>query len=296
MLDQIKEWTQQFNKKPQEHLDEVKSIISELSKHIQNTHTLRHEDIQKHVEILTCYTVGTAVSIPKDSTLIRAVKYEEVEGDGYNDVQRLSYISSPKLGFPRQGRINKNGSPLFYGCISHNSNSRGTVLSECNAAEGAIFNILEGRVTSDENLQLMPIGINDHFRRGAPIPFYIHESFKKIYDAINENAHPTARMAILLCDAFLNDVLTRKEHDSLFDITSQIGEEFLKPDAVDGILYSSTKLAGYPSVAIKPTSIDRKVTFEGALSIAIQEEIGYGMYSTCDLRSGIVDGERIKWE
>ena len=236
------------------------------------------------------------MTIPKNSILIRAVEYEEGEGYAYNDVQRISYIASPKIDFPKQGRINKNGSPLFYGCISHNSNSRGTVLSECNAAEGSTINILEGRVTSEESLQLMPIGINDHFRRGEPTPSYIHQSFKGIYDCINENAHPTARMAILLCDAFLNDVVSRQEHDNLYDITSQIGEEFLRPGAVDGVLYSSTKFVGYPSVAIKPTSIDKKVTFEKAFSIAVHEDIGYGMYSTCELKDGVVEGEKIKWE
>ena len=296
MLDTVKVWAQQFNDEPQKHLNEVKSITSELSKHIREEHNLRQEEIQKHIETLTCYTVGTTVPIPKGSILIRAVEYKEGEGFAYNDVQRLSYIASPETDFPKQGRINKNGSPLFYGCLSHNSNSRGTVLSECNAAEGATFNILEGKVTSEEDLQLVPIGINDHFRRGVPDPFRVHQSFKDIYDCINENTHPTARMAILLCDAFLNDVVTRQEHDSLYDITSQIGEEFLKPDVIDGVLYSSTKFVGYPSVAIKPTSIDKKVTFENAQAINVHEDIGYGMYLTSVVKDGEVDGAKINWE
>jgi hypothetical protein len=296
MLGNIKNWAQQFNDKPQEHLDEVKSITLELSKHIQKVHTLRKEEIQKHIKILTCFTIGTPVPFPKNSILIRAVEYEGGEGYTYNDVQRISYIAAPKIDFPRQGRINKNGSPLFYGCLSNNANSRGTVLSECNATAGSTFNFLEGRVASDESLQLIPIGVNDYFRRGMPTPYGLHQCFKDFYDCINENAHPTARMAILLCDAFLNDVLTRKEHDNLYDITSLIGEEFLKPAIIDGVLYSSTKFEGYPTVAIKPISIDKKVTFEKAYAIAVQEDIGYGMYLTRKLKDGVVDGTKIKWE
>jgi hypothetical protein len=295
MMDQLKTWAQQFNKTPQKHLNEVKQITSELSKHIDGEKKLSESTIQQHIEILTCYTSLSAIPLPEDTEIIRAVKYEESTGCAYDDVQRLSYISQPKDGFPEQGRINKNASPLFYGCISNTNNSRGTALSECNASENDTFNILKGTVSPGQKLLIIPIGVNDYFRRGMPNPFNLHQQFRDTYDLIQKHTHPTARMALLLCDAFLNDILTRQKHGNIYDVTSQLGEECLKPPPVDGILYSSTKFEGYPSIAIKPSAIDQKINFNSASAVTIQEEIGYGMYSTKKIRSGIIKGRKIQW-
>ncbi len=102
-------------------------------------------------------------------------------------------------------------------------------------------------------------------------------------------------LAMQLCDAFLTDVLKAEEYPRLYDVTSEIGEECLKPDLLDGILYPSTKFEGFPNVALKPRAVDRKLRFETTLSVRVEECYGYGMFKVSILNQGIVDAGTVIW-
>jgi hypothetical protein len=146
------------------------------------------------------------------------------------------------------------------------------------------------------SLHVAPIGISDYFRRGVSSPFNLHESFREIYELYRNNTHPTAFLAMQLCDAFLTDVLSRQETPRLYDVTSEIGRECLRPEVLDGILYPSTKFEGFPNLAIKTDSVDRKIRYESAVSLKVEKDFRYGMYRTKTLRVGYVNGEHIQWD
>lgn len=294
----------ELNESPLIHLERVTSIIESLNKHLSGTVELNNEEIQKLISELTIYTSLIPVSFPLNSGIVmsRAVKYLEKDGDSYQKASRLSYISPISGVIPKKGRINVEGEAIFYACLNADANSIGAILSESRAAEGDIFNLLQCR-TKLENpknqfdfaLHIAPIGISDYFRRGVPTPFNLHETYREIYELYRKNTHPTAMLAMQLCDAFLTDVLSRKESPRLYDVTSEIGRECLKPAEIDGILYPSTTFLGFPNLAIKPTSVDRKLRYETTISTKVEKYFGYGMYQTKILRQGIVSGDDIDW-
>ena len=295
----------ELNESPSEHLDKVNQIIGSLKNYISGTIELDADEIQKYIIELTLYTSLIPVSIPLSTGAIlsRAVKYDEDKGDSYSEVSRLSYIPLNSGIVPKKGRINIEGESLFYSCLNADSNSIGTILSESRAKKGDIFNLLQCRTKLEDPkkpldmaLHVAPIGISDYFRRGVPTPFNLHESFREIYELYKNNTHPTAMLAMQLCDAFLTDVLSRPESSRLYDVTSEIGRECLKPAELDGILYPSTKFEGFPNLAIKPSSVDQKIRYETSISLVVNKKFGYGMYETKILRQGIVDSESIIWD
>ena len=295
----------ELNNSPSQHLENATNITKKLNSYLLGSIDLEVEEIREAIKELTLYTSLAPVPIPLASGTIlsRAMKYAEEEGDSYNNVSRLSYIPLDSEIIPERGRINQHGESLFYACLNSDANSVGTILSESRAKQGDIFNILQCRTKLEEpkdqtdlSLQVVPIGINDYFRRGVPNPFNLHDSFREMYELYKNNTHPTAMLAMQICDAFLTDVLTRREAPRLYDVTSEIGRECLKPEVIDGVLYPSTKFEGHPNLAIKPNSVDRKIRFETAISERVEQIFGYGMYQTKMLRQGFVDGENIQWD
>jgi hypothetical protein len=295
----------ELNESPSEHLAKVYEITCNLRDYISEKIDLSKNDILKYIIELTFYTSLIPVSIPLSAgvPLSRAVKYLEEEGYCYDQVSRLSYIPTDSGITPRIGRINVEGESLFYACLNADTNSIGTILAESRAARGDVFNLLQCRTKLenpqsqfDMSLHVAPIGISDYFRRGVPTPFNLHESVREIYELYRNNTHPTAMLAMQLCDAFLTDVLSRPESPRLYDVTSEIGRECLKPKELDGILYPSTKFEGFPNLALKPDSVDKKIRPETTLSIHVDQDFGYGMYQTKILRQGIVDNEYINWD
>jgi hypothetical protein len=294
----------ELNESPSVHLERAAEITKQLNSYICGSLSLEVEEIRKAIVELTMYTSLAPVSIPlvSGTVLSRAIKYEEKDGDAYDKTARLSYIPFNTGVTPKKGRINQNGESMFYSCLNSDSNSIGAILSESRANEGDIFNILQCRTKLEEpksqfdmSLHVVPIGINDYFRRGLPAPFNLHDSFREMYELYRKNIHPTAMLAMQICDAFLTDLLTRKESPRLYDVTSEIGRECLRPDVLDGILYPSTRFEGFPNLALKPKSVDLKIRFETALSLKVERCFGYGMFKTKILRQGIVSGQDILW-
>ncbi|GAB5500790.1 MAG: hypothetical protein PsegKO_31010 [Pseudohongiellaceae bacterium] len=296
--------TSELNENSQEHLDRVAKITKRLNEYISGVEFLTSSEIQRDIDELTGYTILAPVPIPliNGIAISRAVKYSEDTGCAYSDVQRLSYIPDNIGVEPSKGRLNQKGESIFYSCMNSDSNSLGTILSECRANECDIFNILQckTKLNNPQNqygtsLSVVPVGINDYFRRGVSTPFNLNSTFREMYELIVKNTHPTAMLAMQLCDAFLTDVLSRNESERLYDVTAAIAAECLKPEVLDGILYPSTKFEGFPNLAIKPTSVDNKLRYESALSIKVNRSFGYGMYQTTTLRQGLVNGREILW-
>jgi hypothetical protein len=294
-----------LNKSPFLYLHLFHETIETLTEHIHGKQNLSQDAIEILIDSLTKYSLIVPVPIPlySGTVLSRAVKYLENDGGCcYDNPSRLSYISENASIVIAKGRLNKQGKSLFYGCLNADSNSIGAILAEIRAKKGDVINILQCRTklehTSEQNedpLRVLPIGISDYCRRGVPGPFQLHETFKQIYGLLNANLHPTAMLAIQLRDAFLMQILKSNESSSLYDVTSLIGAEFLKHKEIDGILYPSTKFDGFPSVALKPTSVDKKLRYETVLAVRVDECFGYGMFEATVLKQGIKDSGSIRW-
>ena len=295
----------ELNANPKDHLNDVVRIVKTLESHIDGTLVLTYEKLKELVAILTCYTIPVPVPIPLSLgiSISRAVEYKEAEGSCYSEVQRLSYIPKDLVKKIRLGRMNGPEKAMYYGCLGSDSNSVGAALSEVQAEEGKTYNLLCSRTelksitgTPDDSLQVIPLGIFDYLRRGSPIPFKLHDSYVEIYGFLRNSIHPEGFLAMQLCDAFLKDALKRGASDRLYSVTSLIAEDCTTLDVIDGLLYPSTKLDGYPNLALKPQAVDKKLRHESAVSIQILESYGFGVFKTKLLNQGMAHGATIEWD
>ncbi len=277
-----------LNINPKKHLDEVVKITNTLRSFINQDISLDNNEIEKLIERLTVFTTLVSVPIENGIHISRAVKFDDDSiNPCYPNVSRLSYIPKDISITPPLGRMNKEDNAMFYGSLYSHSNSMGTILSEVRAVKNEKFNILFSETTND--LELVPIGVFDYFRRGVPHPFRLHNDFKEMYDLYQNNTHPTAMLALQLCDAFLSDILTMDESDNLYSVTSTLASECLKVDVIDGLMYPSVKFEDFPNVVIKPNSIDKKTIHKEVHSLIVNDSFGYGMYETETLFKGNVN-------
>ena len=140
------------------------------------------------------------------------------------------------------------------------TNSIDTMLLECRAQDGDIFNVLhcvtDTRCSNTVHrfppaLYLVPIGINDYFRKDSLDPFGVNQDYRDMYDCIHTNALSEVSRALHLCDEFLTNILAQPESGNLYEVTSVIAEKCLQYEQIDGVLYPSTQSSAHPNVAIK---------------------------------------------
>ncbi|MDO8453862.1 MAG: hypothetical protein Q7S59_04765 [Sulfurimonas sp.] len=286
-----------LNKNPAKERDNVFHIISELNDFIYSDKELTEEEIQKLIGELTFFTTLIPIPVPLGMDISRAVRYED---DGvvvpcYNEISRLSYIPESMIEEKAKlGRMNQLKEPMFYGCLYTNPNSIGTALSEVNAQKNENFNVLFSKTKS--TLQLIPIGVFDNYRRGIEHLWKLHGSFKDIYDLYKLHTHPSAMIALHLCDAFLYKVLKEKSTEKLYRVTSQIAKECLSAPIIDGLIYASVQFDNHPNIVIKPKSIDAKVAHKEVISLEVIENYGYGIYQTKNTHHAYINDNKIDWK
>ncbi|HDY7511981.1 TPA: hypothetical protein RQJ57_004248 [Vibrio vulnificus] len=305
-LSAIEVFVSERNLEPSKHLGIVSEIVRALTNHIEDIELLTESEISGLVQKLISYTILSPVPIPLSSEMpiIRAVRYDLDQGIGYTDTSRLSYIPLESDVVPKLGRLNSAGESMFYGSLGVGNNSVGTILSECRAESGDVYNVLYCK--TDKNCQLklkqfppslyvVPIGVFDHFRRGVPEPFGLNDDFKEMYNFMHNCAEPDLSMALHLCDAFLTDVLSRREFGKLYEVTSKIAKECMKAPEIDGVLYPSIQLSGHPNLALKPSSVKQKITYVKATSIAVEESYHYCLHKIKSLGDGDINEAEIVW-
>lgn len=301
----IKILAERLNENSQEKLRNVKSLIDALNLHIEKGN-LSLDEIKKYVEELTlfCFLAPIDVSLSESRRVVRAVKFEGSDDIGHKNLSRLSYIPKNTKVIPQLGRLNRQGNSMYYACWGYHPNSVGGVLSEVKACPGDVFNLLisktvvapETKNKFDELLLMVPIGLSDYLRRGISHPFAkIDLGWNKVYAALVNATCPEGMLSLQLADAFMLDVLSRKNHDRLYDVTSALSAEILSTPHVDGAIYPSTQFEGFPSVALKPATIDKKFKHEKVVSIRVLEEYGYGIYKTEKLGDGTINEGDIEW-
>lgn len=293
--------------------DEVKDIIDKLYRYINNETSYSTDEIQQLCKRLLCFT--TIAPIPlKNITISRARRDKSFQKltvmqnyhaqsnsffPSHNNAQDLSYINISSGKSVPLGRMNSFGQSIFYASLDWNRNSIGTVLSEANATDGAIFNILYSYVQNEINVS--PIGVFDYFRRGVPCPFTLHNDFQEMYDLYRKYTNEHGMIALQLCDAFLIDILKKQYSDKektekLYTVTSEIANDILSVESVDGLLYPSVKFEGFPNIAIKPTSVDNHIKYKTVQSVEILKDFGYGIYQTRLLYHGQVNEKNLNIE
>lgn len=282
------------------HCNSVATIINQLNGFIAGEKNLSRSRIHALLDNLVgYYTITLDIPLDAGNKILRAVKFDELEKKPcFNDVSRLLYIPKNSQIVPQIGRLNKYGESIFYGCIYFNDNFGGinVAFSEVNALKNERINILKSE-TIDE-IKVNYVGIYDCIKRETK-PYFLSEEtysyFKAVYEYEENKFNEYVFIALQLCDAFFADILRRGESDELYVVTSILASLFLDGDRVDGLIYSSVKAEGSPVIAIKPSSVDSKISHKEAISFEIQESYGYAMYKANSLYQGVVNGEKINW-
>lgn len=294
MYEELKEKINDLNKKPLEYRNEVMSIVSQLLDYISGTNQITIDQLSKLIQRLTAFTTGIAIPIDIGVSISRAVKYNEKNGDYYDDASRLSYIPKELSHLVSLQRMNEANNPMFYGCLDDHANSIGTALSEIDARTDDKINMLFSKITQE--LMVIPIGVFDYFRRGAQHPFPLHDDFEKMYLFYKKYTNPHAMIALHLCDAFLTDVLTREGNERLYTVTSLIAKDFLIDKRLDGLIYPSVKFSGHPNIVIKPSSVDLKLEYTNTSVLYVKQKYEYGIYETIETHRGVITHGKIKME
>jgi len=276
---------------------EVSRYIDELTSYINEEKNIEDENLEKYLDQLIGYFT-TTLTIPLSSGLkiLRARQFNSPHLE--KDVQELSYIAKSNSHFSRMGRMNKDGESIYYGCIYFNDEYGGVNVSfsEVHAKPKKTINVL--RSETKEEINSYFIGIYDYVFRGKR-PYYISEKsfdyFKKIYDYQKKKYTEDAFMAHQLTDAFFSDILTRNEHGNLYKVTSKLSGFFLETPNIDAIIFSSVQAEGSPVIAIKPTSVDKKLTHLKADCFYILDDYGYAFYNAKLTHNGCINNGSITW-
>ena len=86
-----------------------------------------------------------------------------------------------------------------------------------------------------------------------------------------------------------------EEGSGLYDITCALAKDFLAAPQIDGILYQSTKSTRFPNVALRPASVDEKLSYAAAAAYSIVDKLGEAQFTLRCLGNGIVEGDQIVW-
>ena len=278
----------------------VSEIIKQLNDYIGGRISLNEERIAYLLDHLVgYYTITLDIPLNSGLKILRAVKFNNLEKKPcFSEVSRLSYIPKQSNITPSIGRLNKYGESIFYGCVYFDDNFGGynVAFSEVNALKNEKINILKSETTAE--IKVNYVGIYDYIKRESK-PYFLSEEmylyFKAVYEYEEKMFDKYVFVAFQLCDAFFSDILRRKESDRLYLVTSILASHFLEGDRVDGLIYTSVKAEGSPVIAIKPLSVDSKISHKEAVSFEIQENYGYAMYKANPLYQGVVNGEVISW-
>ena len=124
----------------------------------------------------------------------------------------------------------------------------------------------------------------------------IFDCFKEVYEYQEAKYSESVFLAHLLTDAFLSDILRRKDSGNLYNVTSQLFDIFSDSESIDGIIYTSVKSEGDPVIALKPCVVDLKIKHTSIDSYRIINDFGYAKYRAIHTHSGSISIEnKIIW-
>ncbi|MDE1211756.1 hypothetical protein [Vibrio aestuarianus] len=256
------------------------TYVKQLQEHINGVNLLSSEEISLKTNYLVgCLTITLDVPVT-DLELLRA-RY--CEGTRFSHVNELSYIQSPTNEFPEQGRLNHKGQVLFYAALAvlQDDSALRVALSESSAKDFDEFNILKSVQKSDCDLNIRLIGIWEKIRRKNK-PYYLADStfayYQSAYELMKKHFPNNLFCAYQITDTFLDDILSRKGTKLLYQVTSSISSILLEDDSIDGVVYSSVEAKGEPVIALKPTTVDHKISHQWVSDVKVLKRFGYDYY------------------
>ncbi len=277
------------------HLDFVSNIIKDLNSFIDDKKCFTKMEIKNMLSDLVQYRVVLDIPLPKDTLLLRGVRIGDARKYPENaEVSRISYIPKDKAHKAQLGRCNKVGNPIYYACIANSIKNVNVPFSEINTKEQEHINILISKTF--KNLNLRFIGLYDYYKRGTTPPFKVHDFFEEVHQYYIDTHDETLLSAIELCDSFFCDILRRKGHCKLYEVTSILSDLFMDTKEVDGLIYPSVETEGSPNIAIRPSSVDEKISHKEVKIFLIQKVYGYSKYYAIEFNTiGKIQGNDILW-
>ncbi|ENM5876018.1 hypothetical protein NTE03_004013 [Vibrio mimicus] len=268
-----------------------------LNDYIDQKSELSEQQIEDILsELVGFFTTSLHIPLEAGTKILRARAYNTIHRE--SDVSQLSYISQEHSGKARLGRLNQEEQPVFYGCIYFSEKGGVNVaFSESNAEVGDTVNVLRSISTTDINVHY--VGIYDHVHRQSKprfMPTKMFDTFKEVYQYQSEQYTESVFLAHVLCDAFLSDILRRKDSGNLYKVTSKLLNIFSNSANINGIIYTSVKSEGDPVVALKTSTVDTKMNHESCDCYRITNDYGYAQYRALHTHFGEIKSDNsIVW-
>jgi len=276
--------TEEDPSKSKEKLLKLSTYIKQLNSYINNDIELSSDEIYTKLQwMFSKLSFNFIYELEENIFLRRARKFEEKNTSFYcfQNTKELSYIKNSENA--KMNRLNQDSEPMYYGVISHPDFDKfETALSEINADELDYVNILDSK--TNKSLTTLYIGAFDLFVKDKEFPKWIHPILPEIYQIFSnkckdeKNPNPDLLESHILCSAFFADIMSRKEKDNLYKVTSTLASIILKTKNPDSIIYESVQVKGVPSIVIKPTVVDDKIEHIDAVSVQVTSNLGEGIY------------------
>lgn len=283
---------------PQSDLAEyVANKIRILNDYIEQKSKFSEQQIEKILsELVGFFTTSLHIPLEAGTKILRSRAYSTPHRESH--VSHLSYIPKAHSKQVRLGRLNQEKRPVYYGCIYFSENGGVNVaFSESNSKVGDTVNVLRSQLTSDIDVQY--VGIYDHVHRQSKprfMPTKMFDTFIEVHQYQSQKYTESVFVAHILCDAFLSDILRRKEDGNLYKVTSKLLNIFSDGTNIDGIIYTSVKSEGDPVVALKTSTVDRKINHQSCDCYKIINDYGYAQYRALHTHIGDIQSDNsIVW-
>ncbi len=283
-------------------LKEISVNIKQLNSYIDSNLELSSKKIY-HIltNLYSNFSLGLIYELNENIVLRRARKFEEKESKinyCFTCLKDLLSVPDDKKYIIKTGRLNQAKKPIYYASISDkNFNFYDTALSEVDAMETDYINILDSVTT--KSLNAVYIGSFNFIARGQKLPEWVHKYHKEAYklfkDKCRENNNNYLFESYILCSSFFSDILRRKGHDRLYDVTSTLASIIFEKNNIDAIVYESVQVEGAPVIAIKPNAVKEKVKHQDIFSFRVDTYLGYGLYYGKKVNIGSVKNGQLKW-
>ncbi|MCE2572215.1 hypothetical protein [Motilimonas eburnea] len=275
----------------------VASKIDLINSYIDQKTELSESQIEDMLsELVGFFTTSLHIPLDPGLKLLRARAYKTMHTE--SNVSQLSYIAKEHSDKASIGRLNEQGHPVYYGCIYFSGTGAVNVaFSESNSSVGDTVNILRSELSGEINVYY--VGIYDHVRRQSKPRFMSEDmfgSFCEVNQYQEQRYTPSVFLAHILCDAFLSDILRRKENGNLYKVTSKLLNIFTSDDTTDGIIYTSVKSEGDPVVALKTSTVDDKIVHKSCDCYRVEHDYGYALYKAVHTHSASINSDKsINW-
>lgn len=261
------------------------TYVEQLHSFINGDIELSNSEIEEKLDFLIGRMTITLDLSYSELEFLRARKCEK---EPFSNVNELSYIQSPKENFPKLGRLNKSGIPLFYAAIINSKGNEGlnVVLSEANAYNLDRLSILRSHQKSNIDLKLRSIGIWNSIQQNKKPIYMSNRDYKYYflaYKKMSNTFHPKLLLAYVLTDRFLADIMCMVGSERLYRVTSIAAKIMFEPNgngsSIDGIIYSSVAANGAPVIALKPDAVKSKLEHQFVVQVQVMKHYGYEFYS-----------------